>query len=60
MHAANEVAVSAFLEKKISFMAIPRIVRSTLDKDWNHMPSSFEDVFATSIIFSGLLSVLFK
>ena len=26
-------------------MAIPRIVRSTLDKDWNHMPSSFEDVF---------------
>lgn len=44
-NAANEVAVSAFLEKKISFMAIPRIVRSTLDKDWNHMPSSFEDVF---------------
>ena len=24
---------------------VPRIVRSTLDKDWNHMPSSFEDVF---------------
>jgi 1-deoxy-D-xylulose-5-phosphate reductoisomerase len=44
-NAANEVAVSAFLEKKISFMAIPTPLRSTLDKDWNHMPSSFEDVF---------------
>lgn len=48
-NAANEIAVSAFLDKKISFMAIPRIVRSTLDKDWNHMPSSFEDVFEIDI-----------
>ena len=44
-NAANEVAVNAFLEEKISFQAISRIVRSVLDKNWNHKIKSFEDVF---------------
>lgn len=45
-NAANEVAVNAFLEEKISFQAISRIVRSVLDKNWNHKIKSFKDVFA--------------
>lgn len=45
-NAANEVAVNAFLEEKISFQAISRIVRSVLDKNWNHKVKSFKDVFA--------------
>ena len=46
-NAANEVAVNAFLEGKISFQAISRIVRSVLDKNWNYKIKSFDDVFAT-------------
>jgi len=45
-NASNEVAVNAFLEEKISFQAISRIVRSVLDKNWNHKIVSFDDVFA--------------
>ena len=45
-NAANEVAVNAFLEEKLSFQAISRIVRSVLDKNWNHKIKSFDDVFA--------------
>ncbi|MBR5401599.1 MAG: 1-deoxy-D-xylulose-5-phosphate reductoisomerase [Treponema sp.] len=45
-NAANEVAVNAFLEEKISFQAISRIVRSVLDKNWNHKVKNFKDVFA--------------
>jgi len=44
-NAANEIAVNAFLEGKISFQAISRIVRSVLDKNWNKKISSFEKVF---------------
>ena len=45
-NAANEVAVNAFLNEQISFQAISRIVRSVLDKNWNHKVKSFKDVFA--------------
>ena len=45
-NAANEVAVNAFLEEKISFQAISRVVRSVLDKNWNHKIKNFDDVFA--------------
>ena len=44
-NAANEVAVNAFLQEKISFQAISRVVRSVLDKNWNHKIKSFDDVF---------------
>ena len=44
-NAANEIAVNAFLQEKISFQAISRIVRSVLDKNWNHKIKSFKDVF---------------
>ena len=45
-NAANEVAVNAFLEKKINFQTIWRIVRSVLDKNWNKKIVTFDDVFA--------------
>jgi len=32
LNAANEVAVAAFLEERIGFMDIPRVVRATLDR----------------------------
>ena len=46
-NAANEIAVHAFLDKKISFTAISTIVRAVMDKSWNISISSFEDVFET-------------
>ncbi|MDR3139305.1 MAG: 1-deoxy-D-xylulose-5-phosphate reductoisomerase [Treponema sp.] len=33
-NAANESAVTAFLEERIGFIDIPRIVKSVLEKDW--------------------------
>ena len=44
-NAANEVAVQAFLEKKISYTAISKIVRTVLDYNWNEKIENFEDVF---------------
>ena len=44
-NAANEIAVNAFLEKKISFTAISRVVRAVLDKDWSVVPSTYDEVF---------------
>ncbi|MBI4223594.1 MAG: 1-deoxy-D-xylulose-5-phosphate reductoisomerase, partial [Deltaproteobacteria bacterium] len=47
LNAANEVAVAAFLEEKIGFIDIPKIVEQVLDR---HQPSSLntlEDVLET-------------
>lgn len=44
-NAANEVAVDAFLNKKIGFTAISKIVRSVLDKSWSNEPENYEQVF---------------
>ena len=44
-NAANEIAVQAFVDGKIEFTAISRIVRAVLDKNWSATPSSFEDIF---------------
>ena len=45
-NAANEVAVQAFIEKKIGFLDIPKITDKTLQKDWTKEPDDFEEVFA--------------
>lgn len=44
-NAANEVAVGAFLEKKIGYLDIAKTVRSVLDKDFTSAPSDFDSVF---------------
>ena len=44
-NASNEIAVAAFIDKKISFTQIPKIVNEVLQRDWTKSPDSFEDVF---------------
>ena len=44
-NAANEIAVDAFINKKISFTQIFDIVKFVLDKDWSQEIVSFEQVF---------------
>ena len=44
-NAANEVAVHAFIDGKINYPAISKIVRKVLDSDWQAKLNSFEEVF---------------
>ncbi len=44
LNAANEVAVAAFLEDKIKFLDIPRIIEGTLDVTNLSEPSSIEEI----------------
>ena len=53
-NAANEVAVNAFIDGKINYSAIPRIVRSVLDYNWNTYLDSFETVFEADKKARGL------
>ena len=45
MNAANEVAVQAFLEKKISFCRIPELIEQALSKQANHISPDLEHTF---------------
>jgi 1-deoxy-D-xylulose-5-phosphate reductoisomerase len=44
LNAANEVAVDAFLERRIGFMDIARTVGAVLDGLTNRKPSGLEDI----------------
>ncbi len=44
-NAANEIAVSNFINGKITFTQIPQVVYAVLENDWTEQASSFEDVF---------------
>ncbi|MBZ5640537.1 MAG: 1-deoxy-D-xylulose-5-phosphate reductoisomerase [Acidobacteriia bacterium] len=46
LNAANEVAVSAFLEGRAGFLDLPAIVRQALDRHENEPASSLEDLVA--------------
>jgi 1-deoxy-D-xylulose-5-phosphate reductoisomerase len=46
-NAANEVAVAAFLQKRVPFLAIPQIIDKTLAAVGNFEPSTLEQVLAT-------------
>ena len=46
LNAANEVAVAAFLERRIAFLDIPGIVEATLGRINAAVPCSIEDVVA--------------
>jgi 1-deoxy-D-xylulose-5-phosphate reductoisomerase len=48
-NAANEVAVAAFLESQIPFLAIPRIVEETLAKIPNTAPADLDTVLALDL-----------
>ena len=45
-NAANEIAVSAFLQKQISFIQIAEITAGVLEHDWSEKLTSFEAVIA--------------
>lgn len=53
-NAANEIAVNAFIDGRINFSSIPRIVRSVLDHNWNLYLDSFETVFEADKKARGL------
>lgn len=44
MNAANEVAVAQFLQKKIGFLDIPRIIRSAMERHKNLANPSLEEI----------------
>ena len=46
-NAANEVAVAAFLQNRVPFLAIPRIIDKTLAAVKNFEPGSLDEVLAT-------------
>lgn len=46
-NAANEIAVSSFLQDKITFTDIAHITEKVLAHDWTFKCSSFDDVFYT-------------
>jgi 1-deoxy-D-xylulose-5-phosphate reductoisomerase len=45
MNAANEIAVQAFLEKKILFHRIPELIEQALAKQKNHISPDLEHTF---------------
>lgn len=60
-NAANEIAVAAFLERRIGFLDIPTIIRKTMDHVFTREPSSLDEVLAveaearaTAARFAGL------
>ena len=57
-NAANEVAVHAFIDGKINYPSIARIVRSVLDHDWHTELDSFETVFEADKKARGLATEL--
>ncbi len=50
LNAANEIAVQAFLDRRIGFLDIPRVVEATLETGEarlsNHLPSDLAAVLA--------------
>ena len=50
LNAANEVAVEAFLNEKIKFMSIPKLIEMTLDKSVSISQSSEEDLTLEEIL----------
>lgn len=44
LNAANEVAVSAFLERRLAFVDIPRLIESVLEQAGSHPATTLEDL----------------
>ena len=50
LNAANEVAVEAFLEKKIGFLDIPDVIERTLGKSSFIKTPSLDETFETDLM----------
>ena len=46
LNASNEIAVTAFMEKKIGFLDITKVVEKALEKFLGNKISSLEDVYS--------------
>src|SRR5699024_491978 len=46
LNSSNEIAVDAFLNNKIKFTDIPKLIASMLEKSWHQMIDSIEAVHA--------------
>jgi len=44
LNAANEIAVNLFLEKKLSFTGIPKIIEKVMNKHDNHHLLKLDDI----------------
>ena len=44
-NAANEIAVEAFLQEKISFTQIATVTEKVLEGDWSQEPVTIDEVF---------------
>lgn len=49
-NAANEIAVSAFLAGRVSFIGLSEVTLRVLDKNWSAAPESFDEVFRTDFL----------
>ena len=45
-NAANEIAVNAFMNKRMSFIEIPQLVEAVLQNDWSVCPCTLEEIYA--------------
>ncbi len=50
LNAANEVAVSAFLQGRIGFLQIPRLIQSVMEKSRNRDYKTVEEVLRTDLM----------
>jgi 1-deoxy-D-xylulose-5-phosphate reductoisomerase len=46
LNAADEVAVEAFLDRRLPFLAIPRVIKQVMARGWTGPFSSLEDILA--------------
>jgi len=49
LNAANEVAVSSFLQGRIGFLQIPRLIRAVMEKSRNRNYETIEEVLRTDL-----------
>jgi 1-deoxy-D-xylulose-5-phosphate reductoisomerase len=59
LNAANEVAVQAFLEKKIAFHRIPELIERALTKHTNHVSPDLEHTFQSDHMTREYVRTLF-
>jgi 1-deoxy-D-xylulose-5-phosphate reductoisomerase len=56
LNAANEIAVDAFLEKKIGFLDIPDVIERTLEKSTYIKSPQLEDYYSTDLMARKIAS----
>ncbi len=59
-NAANEIAVSLFLEEKLTFMGIPALVSSVLALDWSKEVKTIDEVLNVDAIVRDKTIEIFK